>query len=613
MASTRTTSRYPALSAKARRPRVLNKDKLSMRDEIIVAGDESDAKRQPSREPRSSPSLCLDEITIPQPESKETSDKHPIPPDGEDTLSEYDLLCSGDIDRAAPMPPPGWPSDDQRRWKPLQRQIPLYTSVFGRNQLERPSPFTRLFVRTTGDGSLHDDASSVDSRQEDIKPTLAQQAAPVPVRSKSSRALATSRRSTKQASVSKSSHKRSRKGASRDDHDQEGDCLMGEADVPKKQEDNGPWVCPFFRKDPIRHMDCITLTLNRIQDVKQHLTRRHTAELYCSTCFQEFQLHQEWEQHTQRRDCTRRPCPPHRVTPQAQDRLKVRVDRTMTATEQWNEIWKILFEDEKPPHSPQQGSVIGEVISIIRDCWHEESGQILSELVRSEGISEKEAGILGMFLPGLLDRVQDRVDPPQRDSGVSEVPSNADSSTPYMTDQTGQTLDIGGSAFLAPPSDYGATPKLSKSPSPTTPILPDISGSNFQSLKLEPFTYDPSPQEDSFDQMMEQPYVTSADNDELAMAFSGQLEGNCLENRGLIGYMDPVIDYHGLGTSAFAPGNPVWPPQYPGHLDMFDGNDVTGESVLPQPFDYPNARRADLPPMVNQPLKQACQGDPNIR
>lgn len=569
-----------------------------MRDEIIVAGDESDAKRQPSREPQSSPSVvCLDGTTIPPTEPAGVSDQYLIPLDGEDTLSEYDLLCPGDIDRAAPMPPPGWPSDDQRRWKPLQRQIPLYTSVFGRNQLERPSSFRRLFVRTTGDGSPHDDASSVDSRQDDIKPTLAQQAPLVPVKSKSSRASATSRRSTKQASVSKSSHKRSRKGASRDDHDQEGDCPMGEADVPKKQEDNGPWVCPFFRKDPTRHMDCITLTLNRIQDVKQHLTRRHTAELYCSTCFQEFQLHQEWEQHTQRRNCTRRPCPPHRVTPQAQDRLKVRVDRTMTAAEQWYEIWKILFEDEKPPHSPQQGSVIGEVISIIRDCWHEERGQILSELVRSEGISENEAGVLGMLLPGLLDRVEARVDPPQRDSGVFETPSNTDSSTPYITDQTGQTLDIGGSAVLAPPSDYSATPKLSKSPSPTTPILPDISGSNFQSLKLEPFTYDPSLQEDSFDQMMEQPYAASADNDELAAAvtFSGQLEGNCLETRGLLGYMDPVIDYHGLGVSAFASSNPVWG-QYPGHIDMFDGNDVT-----------------DLPPMVNQPLKQRCQGDPNIR
>ncbi|UPL02539.1 hypothetical protein LCI18_013473 [Fusarium solani-melongenae] len=573
MASTRTASRYTTHSAKARRSRIFNKDRLNMRDEIIVAGDESDAKRQPSREPQSSPSVvCLDGTTVPPTEPTEASDQHPIPPDGEDTLSIGWEMLHREEAASALMPLPGW---DQR------------------------GPFSRLFCsRIAGYGSARDDASSIDSRQDDNKPILPQQAHTSSSRSKPSRASTISRRGTKQASVSKSSHKRNRKGASRDDHDQEGDFLMSEADVHKKQEDNGPWVCPFFRKDPIRHMDCITLTLNRIQDVKQHLTRRHTAELYCSTCFQEFQLHQEWEQHTQRRDCTRRPCPPHRVTPQAQDRLKVRVDRTMTAAEQWYEIWKILFEDEKPPHSPQQGSVIGEVISIIRDCWHEERGQILSELVRSEGISEKEAGVLGMFLPGLLDRVQDRVDPPQRESGVSEVPSNTDNSTRYVADQTGQTFEMGSSAFLAPRSDYSATPKLSKSPSPTTPILPDISGSNFQSLKLEPFTYDPSAQEDSFDQMMEQPYATSADNDELAaaMTFSGHLEGNCLETRGLLGYMDPVIDYNGLGTSAFASTNPVWPPQYPGHLEMFDGNDVT-----------------DSAPMVNQPLNQRCQGDPNIR
>lgn len=507
------------------------------------------------------------------------------------------------------MPPPGWPEDGQTRWNTFQKQIPLYTSVFGRNQLERPSSFTRLFVSTTGDGLHPDDASSVGSHQDDVKSTLPPQAPPVPVKNKSSRSLGTSRRSTKPVSVSKSS-RRSRKGTSRDDHDQEGDCVMGEAEVPKKQEDNGPWACPFFREDPIRHMECITLTLNRIQDVKQHLTRRHTAELYCSRCFEEFQLHQDWEEHTQRWDCPKRPCPPHRVTPQAQDRLKVRVDRTLSASEQWYDIWRILFGDKKLPHSPRQGSVIGEVISIIRDCWNEESGQILAELVRSEGISESEAGILGMLLPRLLNRVQDRVDPPQRDSGVSDAPSNTDSNTTYITEQTGQTLDMGGSAFLAPTSDYSATPKLSKSPSPATPMLQSISASNFQPLmKIGPFGCDPSSQEDSFDQMMEQPFTTSADNDELAaMTFSGQLEENCLDTRGLLGYMDPGMDYHGLGTTAFAPSNPVWA-QYPGNIDMFDGNDVPGESVLPRLFDYSNSRGADLPPMVNQPLK----GDPNIR
>lgn len=72
MASTRTTSRYTGHYTKARRSRTFNKDKFNMRDEIIVAGDESDAKRQSSQP--------IDEITIPLP--SETSDK---PPDGEDT------------------------------------------------------------------------------------------------------------------------------------------------------------------------------------------------------------------------------------------------------------------------------------------------------------------------------------------------------------------------------------------------------------------------------------------------------------------------------------------------------------------------------------------------
>lgn len=493
------------------------------------------------------------------------------------------------------MPPPGWPSDDPSGWSAVPAQIPLP---------KHAGTFMRLFGLTVGEASPRDDASSVDSRQEDSKPTFSQQPPSSSARSKSSRASTASRRGTKQASIGKSSHRRSRKGASRDDHDQEGDCVMGEADgVTKKQEDNGPWACPFFRRDPTRHMDCITLTLNRIQDVKQHLTRRHTAEFSCSFCFEEFTLRQDWEEHVRLRTCQERPCPPHRVSPQAQDRLKVRVDRTLTASEQWYEIWRILFEGEKLPNSPQQGSVIGEVISIIRDCWEVERGQILSELARSEGISENDAGILGTLLGGLLDRVQDRVDPVQRDSGASEATSNAGNSTPFMPDQAGR-VDIGIPVFLAPPSDHDATPRLSKSPSPPTPILPEISGSNFQSLKLEQFAYDPSRHQDQFDQMMEQPYSTSTEDDELTtMTFSGQLEGNCLESRGLSNgyrYIDPVLDFSCMSASTFAPNNHSWG-QYPGHLDIFDGNDMNGESMSSQPFDCPNTRRADLTP---QPLKQ---------
>lgn len=74
-----------------------------MRDEIIVAGDESDAKRQPSREPQSSPSVvCLDGTTIPPTEPTEASDQHPIQPDGEDTCKMAPVVTIvADADRWA--------------------------------------------------------------------------------------------------------------------------------------------------------------------------------------------------------------------------------------------------------------------------------------------------------------------------------------------------------------------------------------------------------------------------------------------------------------------------------------------------------------------------------
>lgn len=83
---------------------MLNRDKLNMRDEIIVAGDESDAKRQPSREPQpSSPPVdCLDGTTIAPTEPAEVSDQQTKPPDGEDTCKMVPVVATvADADRWA--------------------------------------------------------------------------------------------------------------------------------------------------------------------------------------------------------------------------------------------------------------------------------------------------------------------------------------------------------------------------------------------------------------------------------------------------------------------------------------------------------------------------------
>ncbi|KAM0438719.1 hypothetical protein ACHAPT_001476 [Fusarium lateritium] len=550
-----------------------------MLDEITVLGEDSDAKRLPSPEQQQ----CLDEITIPPTESTDANDKPTIPSDGDDTLSsEWHFTRHDELDPATtPMPPPGWPSDEQhwRMLNALRRQTASSTSVPNRKQPERESSFKRLFGLFTSDGAPQDASCSAEHLQDGVKP-FAQQAPPPPpsVRSKPSRASTTVRRLAKQGPGSKSSQRRSRKGTARDDNDQDDDCLMVDADlVVKKHEDNGPWACPFFRKDPLRHMECITLTLNRIQDVKQHLSRRHTAEYFCSRCFEEFPSSPGWEEHVRFRMCQQRPCPPDRVSPQAQDLLKRRVDRTLSSSKQWYEIWKTLFEDAEKPQSPHQGGVMGEAIGIIRDFWDAEGGQLVCDLASSKRISVKEAGLVQELVGGLLDQVQDRFEPVQRDL---EAPSNADNRSRYMADQTERTLDLGSSVFLPPGRDYDATPKLSKSPSPLapTPVLPDISSSNFQPCfpaKLESFPI--STEEAHFDAILEnRPYPNSSgDYAPSTSTFSSPLEGNGLEARGLQNdyYMNSVPDFAALDMTAFAPNNLVWT-QYPRQIDFSEGNDV---------------------------------------
>ncbi|KAI1339907.1 hypothetical protein F5Y15DRAFT_58633 [Xylariaceae sp. FL0016] len=47
-------------------------------------------------------------------------------------------------------------------------------------------------------------------------------------------------------------------------------------------------ACPFAKKDPVRHRKCYSYTLNRIGDVKQHISRRHRIPLYCPRCMETF-------------------------------------------------------------------------------------------------------------------------------------------------------------------------------------------------------------------------------------------------------------------------------------------------------------------------------------
>ncbi|KAF5678861.1 hypothetical protein FDENT_8856 [Fusarium denticulatum] len=127
--------------------------------------------------------------------------------------------------------------------------------------------------------------------------------------------------SKRRADGTKGSHERSRTSMT--------------ADTNKRLE---TFACPYYRKDPERHLNCINLKLIRISDVKQHLKRRHTSNYSCTRCFEGFSSSKSYEEHVLLQSCPIAECNNNDgVSPVTQQALKDRVDRS-SSPEQLNAI-----------------------------------------------------------------------------------------------------------------------------------------------------------------------------------------------------------------------------------------------------------------------------------
>ncbi|KAF5589017.1 uncharacterized protein FSUBG_11268 [Fusarium subglutinans] len=108
------------------------------------------------------------------------------------------------------------------------------------------------------------------------------------------------------------------------------------------------FACPYFRLDPVRHIECLSRKLYRIQDVKQHLSRRHYIKRDYS-------------------DNTRG------VNPRTQKVLKLRLDRRLSPEGQWHEIWRTLFDGTLPREGPYLGNskeeIVGSMIALMEQLF----------------------------------------------------------------------------------------------------------------------------------------------------------------------------------------------------------------------------------------------------
>lgn len=157
---------------------------------------------------------------------------------------------------------------------------------------------------------------------------------------------------------------------------------LGSSGYGSNHKSTEAFACPFYRKNPFEHMECMSRRLLRVRDVKQHIYRRHVQDC-CNRCHGLFSPPLV-EPDVQSCACiarehsstTRR----HGASLEAQELLKNRSDRRLSQTEQWYGVWDILFKDVPRPSTPYLGTLVHETMEMLREFWRKEGASITAEI-----------------------------------------------------------------------------------------------------------------------------------------------------------------------------------------------------------------------------------------
>ncbi|KAF4494793.1 hypothetical protein FAGAP_9068 [Fusarium agapanthi] len=198
-----------------------------------------------------------------------------------------------------------------------------------------------------------------------------------------------------------------------DERDSDWNDCSGSGEVDTKKGET--FACPFYRKDPVRFLECINLRLVTIAIVKQHLRRRHGVDSP-SPAGQKGSRSLDTEEDHVREEAkigSLDTIPPHIL-----DDLKTRSDRRISATSQWHQIWILLFGESNIRPNPLLNGLVKEITGMIREIWSKEGGHIVSNYLHTRGISLNSGQLLSL-LPELLDKFEGRFennpfeDPPE--------------------------------------------------------------------------------------------------------------------------------------------------------------------------------------------------------
>jgi len=171
-------------------------------------------------------------------------------------------------------------------------------------------------------------------------------------------------------------------------------------------------ACPFLRRNPLAHKNCLNIKIKRIRDLKQHLRRAHyPPKFYCPVCLKEYALQDPWEQHIQSRQCQPPAQKPERnnnvVSKEAQYMLSQRANRKQSEREQYYTIWDGLFGEDTPrPLNPHLGDMVEEALNLVSDFWRNKASEMIPPLLEARpGYSGKAKEVEDLMLD-LFDEVK---------------------------------------------------------------------------------------------------------------------------------------------------------------------------------------------------------------
>jgi hypothetical protein len=216
-------------------------------------------------------------------------------------------------------------------------------------------------------------------------------------------------------------------------------------------------ACPFWKRDPLHHMDCLGFNLKRLKDVKQHLQRKH-YEPECSICRLDLENTTKSDNHVQG-SCAGAESVgfTERIRPEQQKRLQAIVSRAGSSeADTWVQIWHILFKNAPLPPSPYQKTIIGEAADVIKTIWARHEIEITraigAELPSSQALLRQSLpAILSKALQRLFEKLETAI---SSASGSEVVSFKGHGQTSFNASIASGGVAFSPPAFLFPEKDY---------------------------------------------------------------------------------------------------------------------------------------------------------------